>query len=69
MTQTRPDGEMALVVSRVRIDDPDRDLEYWLGRTPLERIAAVEVMRRRVYGYDDASGSRLQRVCRTVRRT
>jgi hypothetical protein len=39
-----------------------QNLEYWLGRPPEERIAAVEELRRQVYG----DSHRLQRVARVV---
>jgi hypothetical protein len=43
------------------LDDPPDDVEYWLSRTPEERLAALEFMRQIAYGYDPAS-ARLQRV-------
>jgi len=39
-----------------------RDLEYWLGKTPQERISAVELLRRQQYG----NRARLQRVARVI---
>jgi hypothetical protein len=41
-------------------DEPD-DTAYWLSRTPYERMLAVEMLRRIVYGYDPTA-ARLQRV-------
>ena len=40
------------------------DLAYWLSKTPQERIAAVDYLRRQYYG----SAARLQRVARVVQR-
>lgn len=40
------------------------DLEYWLTRPPIERVAAVEVLRRQRHG----TGVRLQRVLRVIER-
>ncbi len=64
---------MALVVTRTSIDRTetiDDDLDFWLSRPVAERIAAVEILRRRVFGGDSgATGSRLQRVCRIIQRT
>jgi len=40
------------------------DLEYWLSRTPDERVEAVELLRRQYYG----NAGRLQRVARVFRR-
>jgi hypothetical protein len=42
-----------------------QNLEYWLSRPPEERIAAVEELRRQVYG----DSHRLQRVARVVQQT
>ena len=38
------------------------DLVYWLSRSPEERIAAVEYLRRQFHG----SSTRLQRVARII---
>jgi hypothetical protein len=32
------------------LSDPSDDKEYWLSKTPEERLEAVEIMRRIVYG-------------------
>lgn len=42
----------------------DRDLAYWLSKTPAERIAAVEELRRHYHGDTE----RLQRSVRVIRR-
>ncbi len=55
------------VVTRWKLGDPaaeKADLAYWLSKTPEERIEAVEVLRRQVYG----SPSRLQRIARVIQR-
>jgi len=36
--------------------------EFWHSRTPQERLWAVELMRQRVYGYDEHSAPQLKRV-------
>jgi hypothetical protein len=41
-------------------DEPD-EKGYWLSKTPHERLHAVELMRRILYGYDPAT-DRLQRL-------
>ncbi len=41
------------------------DLNYWLSKTPQERVAAVEHLRRRYYG----DSARLQRTVRVVERS
>jgi hypothetical protein len=43
-----------------------QNLEYWLSRPPEERIEAVEIFRRQVYGEDTP---RLQRVVRIIKRS
>lgn len=47
--------------------DP-QDAAYWLSRTPQERLAAVEALRRRIHGDDyDAGGiARVMRIIRLV---
>ena len=47
--------------SIVSLDEADDDMQYWLSKTPAERLEAIEINRRMVYGYDQAT-SRLQRV-------
>jgi hypothetical protein len=44
-----------------------QDVEYWMSRTPAERIEAVEYLRRWLYG-DDQIDARLQRVLTTAER-
>lgn len=39
-----------------------RDLQYWLEKTPQERVSAVELYRRQQYG----NRARLQRVARVT---
>jgi hypothetical protein len=43
------------------LSDESDEKAYWFGRTPQERMQALEWMRQTVYGYDPAS-IRLQRV-------
>lgn len=49
----------ALEVTALGDDSSER--EYWLSRSPEERLAALELMRQIIYGYDPAT-TRLQRV-------
>jgi len=42
-----------------------QNLEYWLSRPSDERIEAVEILRRQVYGNTE----RLQRVARVIQRS
>lgn len=41
--------------------------EYWLSKTPEERLQPLELMRQIVYGYDPAT-ARLQRVLEIAQR-
>src|SRR5262245_39936736 len=36
--------------------------EFWHSRTPEERLIGMELMRRKKYGYDEHSMSRMERV-------
>ncbi len=46
------------------LDDAEEERNYWLSKGALERIAAIEMNRRMVYGEDRAT-SRLQRFLET----
>ncbi len=43
------------------IHDASDEKEFWLSKTPDERLEALELIRQLVYGYDPAT-ARLQRV-------
>jgi hypothetical protein len=47
--------------------DPSDEKEYWLSKTPEERLEAVELMRQVIYGYDPTT-TRLQRVFEVTQR-
>ena len=46
-------------------DEIKENLEYWLSRPPEERVAAVDYLRKQVYG----DSVRLQRVVRIIQRS
>ena len=46
--------------------EPSDKKAYWLSKTPCERLAAVEMMRQIIYGYDPST-LRLQRVLESDR--
>ena len=46
-------------------DEVKENLAYWLSRTPEERVAAVEYLRRQFNG----SSTRLQRSARVIQRS
>jgi len=58
---------MKKVITKRKLKDNSRldDLNYWLSRTPEERVSAVEIFRRQYYG----SSERIQRVARVVKRS
>ena len=47
--------------SVVSLFDMSDEKEYWLSRTPLERLEAVEILRKRMYGTNPVAAG-LQRV-------
>ena len=65
----RDDRNVVVVANRSTLHDQPDDVSYWLTRPIVERIAAVEVMRRRVFGADLESRPRpgLRRVRRVSR--
>jgi hypothetical protein len=65
------DEELDLKVDRNtlsigRLSDSSGEKAYWLSRTPEDRLAALELMRRILYGYDPAT-TRLQRILELAR--
>lgn len=46
------------------LNDIEEEKKFWLSKTPLERLEAIELNRRLVYG-KDRTASRLQRVLET----
>ena len=57
------------IVQRFPLHDEPDEIAYWLTRPVAERIAAVEVLRQRVYGYNADTRMGLQRVCCVIHRT
>ena len=43
-------------------DEAEENLKFWLSKSPVERVSAVEILRRQQRG----SAARLQRVVRVV---
>lgn len=60
----RMDKTALEVVPLSRADD---ELEYWLSKTPQERLQAVELIRQTLYGYAGTT-PRLQRVLTVAQR-
>ena len=52
------------IVRKTRLQKaPDSDLQYWLSKSPNQRISAVEILRRQ----HDGRPKRLRRVARVIR--
>ena len=49
-------------------NDINEEKEYWFSKSPLERIEAIEINRRMIYGNDRVT-SRLQRFFETAELT
>lgn len=58
---------MVRVVAKSAVGEEQDEIAYWMTVPVADRIAAVEVLRRRVFGYNDATRPELQRVCRIIR--
>ncbi|MFM8858009.1 MAG: hypothetical protein ACKOI2_12595 [Actinomycetota bacterium] len=65
----RERGQMVKVVTKTTLHAQDDELEYWLSRPMSERIAAVEILRQRVYGGGDGTRQGLQRVVNIIHRS
>ena len=50
------------------LTDPNDEKEYWLKKSPYDRLAAVETIRQIIYGYDPIT-TRLQRLFEVTQRT
>ena len=52
------------IVTVTSLDDIEEEKKYWISKSPLERIEAIEINRRMIYGQDRVT-SRLQRFFET----
>jgi len=52
------------IVNVTSLDDIEKEKKYWISKSSLERIEAIEINRRMIYGHDRAT-SRLQRFFET----
>jgi septum formation topological specificity factor MinE len=48
--------------------DQSDDKEYWLSKTPQERLEAVDLMRRMIYGYDPSTAGLQRDVFEVIQR-
>ena len=58
--------DAAFEVIKLAVETGVTDRAFWHSRTPDERIAAMELMRQRAYGYDEHSMPKFQRVIEIV---
>jgi len=59
--------KIAPVAKVFRVSDQPKEREYWLTKTPLERLAALEEIRAEHHASDDEPERRLQRVYRIIK--
>ncbi len=53
------------IVNVTSLDAIEEEKKYWFSKSPLERIEAIEINRRMIYGQDRVA-SRLQRFLETA---
>jgi hypothetical protein len=53
------------IVKVTSLNDIEEEKRYWMSKSPLERIEAIEINRRMIYGQDRVT-SRLQRFFETA---
>jgi hypothetical protein len=53
------------IVKVTSLDDIEEEKRYWISKSPIERIEAIEINRRMIYGQDRVT-SRLQRFFETA---
>jgi len=63
----RSSRKIVAVVNKFALSEQPKEREYWMTRTPLKRLAALESIRREYHG-DNESQPRLQRVYRIIER-
>lgn len=65
----RPEQKMARTVNIYHVAEQPKDREYWITKTPAERLAALEEIRSEHHANDNESERRLQRVYRVVKQS
>ncbi|MCK4905055.1 hypothetical protein KAS42_02260 [bacterium] len=56
------------IITVTSLDNIEEEKQFWLSKTPLERIEAIEINRRMVYGKTRTT-SRLQRILEVAKLT
>ena len=57
---------MEKVLKITSIKEKQSDYTYWITKSPLERLSAIELLRQQFISYKDDIQPRLQRVCRII---
>lgn len=63
-----PPRTIVPVVTKFRLGEKPRDIEFWRTQPMATRLAALHVIRLEHHGWTDATEPRLQRVYRVVKR-
>ena len=59
---------MGKVIKKIKLHDKTNyDREYWLSKTPEERLAALEFLRQQYFAMNNEPEPRLQRVFRIIK--
>jgi hypothetical protein len=56
------------IIKITSLDNIEEEKQFWLSKTPLERLEAIEINRRMIYGKDRTT-SRLQRLLEVAKLT
>lgn len=59
---------MEKIVKKTSLREKQSDLNYWVSKTPLERLAALEYLRQQYINFNKNVQPRLQRVCKITNR-
>jgi hypothetical protein len=57
---------MEKVIRKTTTKEKQSDLEYWLTKTPQERLNALEFLRQQYVNFNKNVQPRLQRVCTVI---
>jgi len=57
---------MEKVIKKTTTKEQQSDLEYWLTKTPQERLDALEFLRQQYINFNKNVQPRLQRVCKVI---
>ena len=59
---------MEKVVRIIQLQDRQTDFQYWQGKSELERLNALEMLRSQYINFLNDVEPRLQRVCKVINR-